>query len=168
MNRGLLCLAILAAPLSAVGQAIDFGDDSSERANDGECDDPLFDGPGAFEWNDEAVWLSYELHDATDCQALFDLGEVWLKGSAPPVIAEQAIDFGDDSGNYPNDGECDDPRFEGPGAYSDPLEEDVLRDASDCLALFDSGQVWLVGEGPELFGALAVGDELGYGGVVSA
>ena len=87
--------------------------------------------------------------------------------AAPLSAAGQDINFGDDSGNYPNDGECDDPRFEGPGAYTSPLEEDVLRDASDCLALFDSGQIWLVGEGPELFGALAIGDDLGYGGIVN-
>ena len=87
--------------------------------------------------------------------------------AAPLSAAGQHIDFGDDSGNYPNDGECDDPRFEGPGAYTSPLKKDVLRDASDCLALFDSGQVWLVGEGPALFGALAIGEDLGYGGIVS-
>ena len=88
--------------------------------------------------------------------------------AAPLSAAGQDIDFGDDSGNYPNDGECDDPRFEGPGAYTDPLEEDVFRDASDCLALFDSGLVWLAGDGPDPFGALAIGEDLGYGGIVSA
>ena len=92
---------------------------------------------------------------------------LYLSVLAAPFAIGQEIDFGDDSGNYPNDGECDDSRFEGPGAYTSPLDEDVLRDASDCLALFDSGQVWLAGEGPALFGALAIGEDLGYGGIVS-
>ena len=87
--------------------------------------------------------------------------------AAPLSAAGQDIDFGDDSGNYPNDGECDDPRFEGPGAYSHPLDDDILRDATDCLTLFGRGQVWLVGESPEYFGALAIGADLGYGGMVS-
>ena len=88
--------------------------------------------------------------------------------AAPLSAVGQAIDFGDDSSEWANDGECDDPRFEGPGAYSSPLDEDRFRDASDCLALFDSGQVGLVGYGPDYFGALAIGEDLGYGGVVSA
>ena len=164
MNRTLLCLAILAAPLCTAGQDIDFGEDSSPWANDGECDDPRFDGPGTA----DTLVDGDLLRDAADCLMLFERGEVWLRGDASLIVAGQDIDFGDDSGNYPNDGECDDLRFEGPGAYTDPLEEDVFRDASDCLALFDSGQVWLAGDGPDPFGALAIGEDLGYGGIVSA
>ncbi len=67
---------------------------------------------------------------------------------APLSAAGQGIDFGDDSGNYSNDSECDDPRFEGPGAYPGSLEDEAFRDASDCRMLFDSGQVQFVGNGP--------------------
>ena len=53
-----------------------------------------------------------------------------------------AIDFGDDTGSWPRDGECDDFRFTGPGA-SDASYEELGKDASDCRMLLDRGQVWL-------------------------
>ncbi len=51
--------------------------------------------------------------------------------------------WGDDSSAYANDGDCDDPRFGGPGAYSVNLAEDVMRDATDCRALYEAGRVQL-------------------------
>ena len=124
--------------------------------------------PEFTEWSVNYTFMEGDAATAAPAVALATPQQAASDSAAPLSGTGQEIDFGDDSGNYPNDGECDDPRFERPGAYSGPLEEDVFRDASDCLAQFDSGQVWLLGEGPELFGALAVGDELGYGGVVSA
>ena len=39
----------------------------------------------------------------------------------------------EDDGEWANDNECDDPRFEGEGMTSTPLlQEDVQRDATDC------------------------------------
>ena len=38
---------------------------------------------------------------------------------AGPAFA-QSISFGDDSGDWAQDGECDDPRFEGPGMSLTP------------------------------------------------
>src|SRR5690606_40447998 len=94
---------------------IDFGDDSSEWANDGECDDPRFTGAGAAaELVDED-----RLKDATDCRAAYEAGTVTLS-EAPEDAAEtpagnQKINFGDDSSEWANDGECDDQRFTGTG-----------------------------------------------------
>ena len=95
---------------------------------------------------------------------------VFLSILVASIASGQAIDFGDDTSEWAIDGECDDPRFDGPGAAKKRLEEDRSRDASDCLTLFGAGQVRFVGDGAELFGALAVadGDDLSYGGVSEA
>lgn len=53
------------------------------------------------------------------------------------------IDWGDDSGKWSNDGECDDPRFSGPGTDSIMMEADRMRDATDCRKLFGEGRIWL-------------------------
>ena len=49
-----------------------------------------------------------------------------------------ARDFGDDSGAWPNNGECDDGRFTGEGMGS---ESEVGRDASDCYGLLNVGRI---------------------------
>ncbi len=55
---------------------IDFGDDSSEWANDGECDDGRFIGPGMT----ETVLLDEDAgHDATDCRTAYEKGDIRLK-----------------------------------------------------------------------------------------
>ena len=55
-----------------------------------------------------------------------------------------AVDFGNDSSQWANDGECDDPRFTGPGMTSTPLlDEDTRPDASDCRRAFQAGQIRL-------------------------
>ena len=62
--------------------------------------------------------------------------------------AAASINFGDDNGDWANDGECDDSRFEGPGMTATPLlEEDVGHDATDCRTAFAAGQLQLRGGG---------------------
>jgi len=133
---------------SSGGVSIDWGDDSSVWANDGECDDPRFEGAGmASQLND-----GNRLADATDCYKLFSAGRITLRADAaavaPPAEAAGPIDFGDDSGRWANDGECDDPRFEGEGMAAVLVEEDRLRDASDCRSLFERGAIVLRGDAP--------------------
>jgi hypothetical protein len=55
----------------------------------------------------------------------------------------EPVEFGDDSSTWANDGECDDPRFVGRGMATTLLAEDLGRDASDCKALFDAGDIRL-------------------------
>ena len=55
------------------------------------------------------------------------------------------VDFGDDSGAYAWDGECDDPRFEGAGVGWILMLDDRGRDATDCRRLYESGRVRLSG-----------------------
>jgi hypothetical protein len=55
----------------------------------------------------------------------------------------QSVKYGDDSGDYPGDGECDDRRFFGPSMASTLTWRAVGRDATDCRALHDAGRVEL-------------------------
>ena len=90
-------------------------------------------------------------HDANDCKALYERGQVRLRGpptaAAPPVdsqIISDGIDFGDDRSEFANDGECDDPRFKGTGTSSgESSGEHRFHDASDCKDLYEQGQVTL-------------------------
>ncbi len=80
--------------------------------------------------------------------------------------AQDPIDFGDDSSEWANDGECDDPRFEGDGVASILLDSDLYRDATDCRSLYDRGLIDLreISRGPSAGnrierGQLRAGDE---------
>src|SRR5690606_23304320 len=80
MQRSGLMLggAVMALALSlgapALGQDVDFGEDTSTWANDGQCDDPRFSGPGAALIRSPVD----ELRDATDCRTAFEAGEITL------------------------------------------------------------------------------------------
>ena len=117
------------ATTTSTASDIDFGDDSSQWSNDGECDDPRFTGSGsAAELVDDDI-----LKDATDCRTAFESGTVTLfEGGSTPSTTTAAIDFGDDSSEWANDGECDDPRFTGTGSAVETLEADNRKDATDC------------------------------------
>ena len=135
---GLAILAI-AVPQPAFAQKIDFGDDASRWANDGECDDKRFVGPGMTSTPllDEDVG-----HDATDCRTAYTRGALTLRNSSVPNNRRDSssIYWGDDSSTWANDGECDDPRFTGPGMTSTPLlDEDIAADATDCRTAYEAG-----------------------------
>jgi len=123
---------------------IDFGDNSSPFADDGECDDPRFEGPGAASFNTEDGVLT----DANDCSSLYLEGSLTFVEStnagAAITVDSSGISFGDNSSIFSDDGECDDPRFEGPGSAFATSQEHEMRDANDCRNLFESGQVTLV------------------------
>lgn len=126
---------------------IDFGDNSSPFADDGECDDPRFEGPGAAGMTFE----DSQLTDGNDCSSLYLAGSLIFVDpdnpdsvSANLVIDSSGINFGDNSSVFADDGECDDPRFQGPGAAFSASENNQMRDANDCRSLFESGQISLV------------------------
>lgn len=60
-----------------------------------------------------------------------------LAGAAPA----QEVKFGDDSGEYPRDNECDDRRFHGTAMAAVLSWEAVGRDATDCRSLMEAGRV---------------------------
>lgn len=149
-----LLLATLATVLvcaSGVHAAPDFGDNSSEWANDGECDDPRFvetaDGYGMAEMLlDEDIGA-----DANDCRALYNSGAIRLQGEEPAAKSSvglcENVQFGDNSSEWANDGECDDPRFvetsNGYGMAEFLLNEDAFHDMNDCRALCNAGAIEL-------------------------
>jgi len=125
---------------------IDFGDDTSQFARDGECDDSRFEGSGMT----DTLLLESDIgHDATDCRVAFEQERLRVKATAPQQAAETVtvpiglIDFGNDSGSYPNDAECDDARFVGDGMAKDLVTDTIGKDASDCRRAFEEGRVKL-------------------------
>lgn len=142
MSNHLFAIAILLLGLSSNALAqtdlnsIDFGDDSSEWANDQECDDPRFVGEGMA----ATLVDSDRLHDASDCRALYLSGSIFLTARVTG-LGDGGIDFGDDSSTWANDEQCDDPRFQGRGMADILVEDDELHDASDCRTLFLAGSI---------------------------
>lgn len=131
---------------------VDFGDNTSLFANDGECDDPRFVG----EFMAIELMAEDRGHDAADCQTLYDQGLIQLKPA--PSQAVNTINFGDDTSQWNNDGECDDPRFDGPGSAVNLVDENLGRDATDCRELFLSGEVEYLGDDPSM-------DQVSYDGI---
>lgn len=66
-------------------QEIDFGDNSSQYANDGECDDNRFTNSA---WTDEA----HVGRDASDCRAAVAVGRSELREDASPTLDGEAKD----------------------------------------------------------------------------
>jgi hypothetical protein len=66
-------------------------------------------------------------------------------GSSGTSITSDGIDFGDDLSTWANDGECDDPRFEGEGTANTLLEDDRYHDATDCSEAYSAGTIQLAG-----------------------
>src|SRR5688572_18047025 len=96
----------------------DFGDDTGKYARDGECDDMRFSGPGMT----STPLLDEDIkHDATDCRAAYNQDRLKFRGddvtsaTLDDSIETQLsrIQWGDDNGDFANDGECDDKRFDG-------------------------------------------------------
>ncbi len=137
---GLIGFAVFISATSVTAQPVNFGDDSSEWANDGECDDGRFTGPGL---TSTPLLEEDVLADATDCRTAYNAGRLQLAG----VADDGTIDFGNDSGEWSNDGECDDMRFAGPGMTTTPLlQDDIMRDATDCREAYSAGRLTLAGQ----------------------
>jgi hypothetical protein len=148
---GIVSLLVIGAPHAAYAQNIDFGDDASRFAKDGECDDMRFSGEGM---TDTLLIDSDIRHDATDCRTAFNQGRLTYQGGHRTQPQQQStgyadsgvnhIIWGDDSSRYSKDGECDDKRFAGPGMTDTPLlDSDVKHDATDCRAAFEQGRLHL-------------------------
>jgi hypothetical protein len=121
-----------------MSDGIDFGDDASDWANDGECDDPRFTGPGMTE---TALFDQDRGHDASDCRSAWLAGQLSLAN--PEKRMRESIDFGDNSSNWANDGECDDPRFVGSAMATTLVDADLGHDANDCRKAYQAGLIRL-------------------------
>ncbi len=135
----------VAIPAPAQAQNVDFGDDASRFARDGECDDMRFSGPGM---TDTTLIDSDIRHDATDCRAAYNQGRLTYQGgqrsSSTPAPARSSIQWGDNSSRFANDGECDDKRFVGSGMTDTALlDSDIKHDATDCRVAYEQGRLTL-------------------------
>lgn len=132
-----VALTLSSAPVFA--QDINFGNDSSQWAKNGECDDRRFVGSTMTNiLNNEDLG-----RDATDCREGYDAGKLklWNNEAALKVTQCDAIDFGDNSSDFADDDECDDPRFEGLGMASSVSSENVGMDANDCRRFCETATV---------------------------
>ena len=152
--RYLTVLIFLALSGAAFAQGdIDFGDDSGDWTNDGECDEPRFEGDGMA-----SVLLDEDrLRDASDCRDLFNAGSISLRQDVSSFAASDGISYGDDSSTWSFDGECDDPRFEGDGMATVLLDEDAYADATDCSGLVAQGRIRLKADASD--GGVDFGDD---------
>lgn len=154
-------LAASTLPANAQGDGFDYGDDTSDFAKDGECDDLRFEGTGRAE-----VAMTDDIgRDATDCRAAYTSGTVKLAALYLQPADDAAIIFGDDASTYANDGECDDVRF----AHEDSaqniyLSEDVGHDATDCKAGFEAGALTWQGHRADLVRGITATELLQAGG----
>lgn len=134
---GILSALLLATTPVLAAPKVNFGEDSGEYTKDGECDDPRFAGAGM---TSTPLLAEDILADASDCRTAFKAGKLTLLG----VNDDGSVSFGDDNGEYANDGECDDPRFVGAGMTATALlADDILHDATDCKTAFDAGKLQL-------------------------
>ena len=138
---------------------VDFGDDSGRFSQDGECDDARFEGAG------RSIYLGRDhiRRDAFDCREMFDQGRVHLRAdysdeAEPPRSGE--VDFGDDSGRFSQDGECDDVRFDGVGRSVYDGRDHIRRDASDCRELYEQRRLEVSERGTGQ-GSVEFGDDSG-------
>lgn len=131
-----------------------FGDDSHRYANDGECDDPRFEGVNTTRLGTPGT-------DASDCSALWNLGLITLR-----EVMNEGIDlpdFGDDSGPYALDGECDDTRFAGFGASG---VGEPGTDATDCKAAWHAGSISLRDEYDDDYDDSGFSHDIVFDGIV--
>ena len=133
-DRGIVRRRTARDTAGAVAGIDDLGDDGGARAGDGVCNDPRFAPDPRYPEAVEAV-PDAEGKDAEDCLRGYLVRQAW------PIRPGAGIAFGDDSGEWAGDGECDDPRFTGEAMAGSPGASHILRDAADCEAAFGAGRI---------------------------
>ena len=87
-----LCLGgtslVEAEEASAGSDAFSFGDDASEHALNGTCEDPRFVGGGMSEPDEAAL-----MHDAKDCMSLFAAGDIDISEEARSIHVDGPLDM---------------------------------------------------------------------------
>lgn len=80
------------------------------------------------------------------CNSLAALAVAVMAAPVPVMAQEVSINFGDDSGRFSKDGECDDMRFDGAGMTTTLLiDSDVFHDATDCRTAYNQGRLRYLG-----------------------
>lgn len=138
---GILALVTVFGALPAHADPVNFGTNTSQYANDGECDDRRFFGEGMA----ERLGLESIGMDARDCEKLYQSQSIqlWIQADAKAATQGLKLDFGNNSSENANDNECDDIRFEGLGVASMTKTEDIGKDANDCSRMHEFGLIFL-------------------------
>ncbi|WP_185827587.1 hypothetical protein [Halomonas nitroreducens] len=101
-----------------------------------------WNNPPAGNYN---IWVgTYAAGELQD--AVLNISEAspsWGASGVSSGSSAGGIEWGDNTSRWANDGECDDPRFGGPGVHSLNIDEDRYHDANDCRSLYEQGQVYL-------------------------
>ena len=131
---------VLLLPL-AYGCSAETAGESFEYAGDTECDDRSFMGTGMASSLDRDDTGK----DSQVCYRLLQAGMIQQVSKEKGIAATlcETIDFGDDSSEWANDDEWDDPRFDGHGTSSTFALDDLMIDASDCRSQCRSGTIRL-------------------------
>ncbi|MCK2184067.1 hypothetical protein [Halomonas getboli] len=126
-----------------------------DAAGNWHCNDDFSTAAGTnpgITWSDPPsgnynIWVgTYESGGLPDASVYISEAEpAWSNGAgtASGGGSSHGIEWGDNTSRWANDGECDDPRFAGPGVHSLNVDEDRYHDANDCRSLYDQGQVYL-------------------------
>jgi len=103
-------------------------------------------------------------HDATDCRNLMEAGRVTFSATQfdPTLTSFGGVELGDDSGRWPDDGQCDDPRFIGEGMSPSPDHPEIEKDRSDCSYGFQVGELTLADELPPPLVSVIDGIDFGH------
>lgn len=70
--------------------------------------------------------------DASDCRELHAAGTIRSRQAGETA----GLNFGDDTGEWFRDGECDDSSFEAPGMSATDSQDHLRSDASGCRDAF--------------------------------
>lgn len=89
------------------------------------------------------IWIgTYESGGLQDSQlSVTELALPWSQSTSNSTGT--GIEWGDNTSNWADDGECDDPRFAGPGTSSAAAAAHRFHDANDCRTLYQQGQIYL-------------------------
>ncbi len=98
----------------------------------------VWDNPPSGNYN---IWIgSYSRGDmASATLRISEASPTWGTTS----LNRAAVEWGDNTSRWANDGECDDDRFAGPGMADILVESDRFHDAADCRRLYEAGLIYL-------------------------
>ena len=160
MPAAFAAILVASAGFAQAQEAIDYGNDDSGWSNDGECDDPRFEGEGMASSLDRATIGK----DATDCRTLLESGKVIysLVQYDPDLTVFNGIELGDNASNWANDNVCDDPRFVGENMSVSPLHKDIMHDRNDCSYGVQLGTLTLADTLPDEVETVYEGIDFGH------
>lgn len=121
----------------------------NDAAGNWHCNDDYSGTDPAVVWNNPPagrynIWVGTYATSGNYPDATLRISEVGpFQAPSPSPSPDVDIEWGDNTSQWANDNECDDPRFAGPGMHSILLDEDRYHDASDCRRLYEQGRIYL-------------------------